>query len=141
MSGIKSIEISQFRGIKQLEVSGFSRINLIVGDNNSGKTTFLEAIQLLFAEANLRSVNSIVRQRTVLKNQNDSFYVSFINLFNADQKEKTLSFDISATGADGSIRFEIAGVEKTVSGEEALRVSSMSSRQKSSYKNSLSLPP
>ena len=56
MSGIKSIEISQFRGIKQLEVSGFSRINLIVGDNNSGKTTFLEAIQLLFAEATVSAI-------------------------------------------------------------------------------------
>lgn len=51
MASITSIEINQFRGIKQLTVSDFSNINLIVGDNNSGKTTFLEAIQLLFAKA------------------------------------------------------------------------------------------
>jgi AAA15 family ATPase/GTPase len=140
MSRIKSITINQFRGIKQLEVSGFSRINLIVGDNNCGKTTFLEAIQLLFAESNLSSVKSIVRQRTVL-NPNDSFYVSFINLFNAAQKKKALSFDISASGSDGPIRFGITGNEKTVSGEEALRVSSMSTRQKNAYKKSLPLLP
>ena len=41
MANITSIEINQFRGIKQLTVSDFSNINLIVGDNNSGKTTFL----------------------------------------------------------------------------------------------------
>ena len=140
MSKISSIEISQFRGIKKLEISDFSRINLIVGDNNCGKTTVLEAIQLLFAEANLSSVKSIVRQRTVL-NPNDSFYVSFINLFNAEQKGKSLSFDIYAASNDGQIRFEITGKEKKVSGEEALRVSSMSSRQKNTYKKSLTLLP
>lgn len=140
MSKINSIEISHFRGIKKLEISDFSRINLVVGDNNCGKTTFLEAIQLLFAEANLSSVKSIVKQRTVL-NPNDSFYVSFINLFNSEQTGKSLSFDITAAGNDGSIRFEITGNEKTVSGEEALRVSSMSSRQKNTYKKSLPLLP
>lgn len=140
MARINSIEISQLRGIKQLEVSDFSRINVIVGDNNCGKTTFLEAIQLLFAEASINSVKSIVRQRTIL-NTNDSFYVSFINLFNTEQKEKTLSFDIYADSSEGPVRFEISGNEKSVSGEEALRVSSMSSRQKSTYKKSLPLLP
>jgi len=140
MSKINSIEISQFRGIKQLEISDFSRINLIAGDNNCGKTTFLEAIQFLFAEANLSSVKSIVRQRTVL-NPNDSFYVSFINLFNSEQKGKWLTFEISAAGNDGPIRFEITGNEKTVSGEEAFRISSMSSRQKNAYKKSSPLLP
>ena len=50
MAFINSIDIIKFRGIQKLEVSEFSKINLIVGDNNSGKTTFLEAIQLLFAK-------------------------------------------------------------------------------------------
>ena len=34
MTVINSIEINNFRGIKQLTVSDFSKINLIVGDNN-----------------------------------------------------------------------------------------------------------
>ena len=140
MSKINSIEIRQFRGIKKLDVFDFSRINLIVGDNNCGKTTFLEAIQLLFAESNLNSVKNIVRQRTIL-NPNDSFYVSFINLFNIEQMKNSLSFDIYATSNDGPIRLEITGNEKTVSVEEALRVSSMSSRQKNAYMKSFPLPP
>ena len=52
MANITSIEINQFRGIKQLTVSDFSNINLIVGDNNSGKTTFLEAIQYCLRKPN-----------------------------------------------------------------------------------------
>lgn len=63
---LKSMEINQFRGIQQLTVSDFSNINLIVGDNNSGKTTFLEAIELLFARAQLNSIRNVINQRTVL---------------------------------------------------------------------------
>jgi AAA domain, putative AbiEii toxin, Type IV TA system/AAA ATPase domain len=41
------ISIKNFRGIGSLEVDGLRRINLIVGRNNSGKTTFLESLFLL----------------------------------------------------------------------------------------------
>ncbi len=77
MADIKLIEINQFRGIQKLVVSDFSRINLIVGDNNCGKTTFLEAIQLLFTNAQMSSVKNIIKQRTVLNPNDMSFYVSF----------------------------------------------------------------
>lgn len=41
------ISIKNFREIESLEVSGLRRINLIVGRNNAGKTTFLEGLLLL----------------------------------------------------------------------------------------------
>jgi len=41
------ITITNFRGIESLEAAGLRRINLIVGRNNSGKTTFLESFFLL----------------------------------------------------------------------------------------------
>ena len=41
------ISIKNFRGIGWLEVDGLRRINLIVGRNNWGKTTFLEGLFLL----------------------------------------------------------------------------------------------
>ncbi len=44
-----TIEIHNFRQIKSLRAEGLRRINLIVGRNNSGKTTFLEAMNLLCA--------------------------------------------------------------------------------------------
>ena len=84
MAFINQLEITQFRGIQKLKVSDFSDINLIVGDNNSGKTTFLEAIQLLFAKARLSAVKHVINQRTVL-NPNSSFYTSFIKIFNQQE--------------------------------------------------------
>ena len=41
------ISIKNFRVIGSLEVDGLRRINLIVGRNNSGKTSFLESLFLL----------------------------------------------------------------------------------------------
>ncbi|MCQ2535244.1 MAG: AAA family ATPase [Clostridia bacterium] len=141
MANIKSIEINNFRGIKKLKVSDLSSINLLVGDNNSGKTTFLEAIQLLFAESQLNSVKSILNQRAML-NQNDySFYTSLIKLFNVEQDGKLLNFDINAESNKGIIIYEMRGREKIVSGEDALKMSNMSPRQKTIFtKMSVSLP-
>ncbi len=141
MASITSIEINQFRGIKQLTVSDFSNINLIVGDNNSGKTTFLEAIQLLFAKAQLSSVKNIIRQRTVLNIHDNSFYTSFIKMFNVEQNEDLLDLDIYAESNNGPIEFEMTGREKTISGEEALQISTMSSRQKTYYRKSTTFIP
>lgn len=41
---IKELTISNFRGIHELRLSGLKRVNLITGENNSGKTSILEAI-------------------------------------------------------------------------------------------------
>ncbi len=48
------ISIRSFRGIESLDASGFRRINLIVGRNNSGKTTFLESLLLLGGGTNIQ---------------------------------------------------------------------------------------
>jgi len=41
---LESLSIDSFRGLKNLELDGLSRVNLFVGPNNSGKTSVLEAI-------------------------------------------------------------------------------------------------
>lgn len=48
----KSLEINNFRGIKESEISEFARINLFVGKNNCGKTTVLESLFLLVGISN-----------------------------------------------------------------------------------------
>jgi hypothetical protein len=41
---IQSLEISNFRGFKQVTLSGLPRFNLLIGGSGSGKTAFLEAL-------------------------------------------------------------------------------------------------
>lgn len=45
-----SIRIQNFRGIKDLEIKNLGRVNLLVGANNVGKSSVLEAIALLNSE-------------------------------------------------------------------------------------------
>lgn len=44
---LTSIELTGFRGFQHLELDGLKRVNIIVGKNNSGKTSLLEAINRL----------------------------------------------------------------------------------------------
>jgi predicted ATPase len=47
VSGLASLELIRFKGISQMEIS-FEPITLLVGANNSGKTSILQAIRLLY---------------------------------------------------------------------------------------------
>ncbi len=44
MKQLESFAIEQFRGLRDLELGGLGRINLLVGQNNAGKSTVLEAL-------------------------------------------------------------------------------------------------
>ncbi len=49
---INSLKIKNFRALQNFEVSKLGRINLIVGKNNSGKSTVLEALRIYAGGAN-----------------------------------------------------------------------------------------
>ncbi|UUO14454.1 AAA family ATPase [Dolichospermum heterosporum] len=46
MSNLENVTIHQFRGLRDLELKDIGRINLLVGINNSGKTSVLEALSV-----------------------------------------------------------------------------------------------
>lgn len=43
---LNDLKICGFRGFREINLSGIGQVNIIVGDNNSGKTSILEAIAL-----------------------------------------------------------------------------------------------
>lgn len=52
MDGFKNIKIENFRGIKRLEIDDFSRVNVFLGQNSSGKSSILECLLLTMGMAN-----------------------------------------------------------------------------------------
>ncbi len=48
----KTLDVQNFRGIQELRMENLTQINLLVGENNSGKTTVLECIFLLIGASN-----------------------------------------------------------------------------------------
>ena len=62
MDGFKNIEIKNFRGIDHLKIDDFSRVNVFLGQNSSGKSSVLECLLLMMGMSNPdlpQTINSI----------------------------------------------------------------------------------
>ncbi len=57
---LKTLKIKNFRCFQTFELQQLGRLNLIVGTNNSGKTSILEAIQLLNSKSDLEPLREIM---------------------------------------------------------------------------------
>ena len=57
------INIESYRGLSHVVLEELNRVNIIVGDNNSGKTSILEAIQLFGSRDVLNNMISIAKRR------------------------------------------------------------------------------
>lgn len=64
MNGFKNIQIDNFRGIDHLKIDDFSRVNVFLGQNGSGKSTVLEAILFLAGMSNPDLPLSLNKART-----------------------------------------------------------------------------
>lgn len=60
---LKSLKIENFRCFQTFELQQLGRVNLLVGNNNSGKTSILEAIQLLCSRNNLEPLAEAMDRR------------------------------------------------------------------------------
>jgi AAA15 family ATPase/GTPase len=60
---IKNLNIENFRGFGRFAMKNLGRVNLIVGANNCGKTTVLEAVNVLMSNGNLSTIWSILNRR------------------------------------------------------------------------------
>lgn len=66
MNYLTYLKIHQFKSIEDLELKDLSKINIIVGENNSGKTSLLEAISILGNENSIKSIlNNVSKRSTV----------------------------------------------------------------------------
>lgn len=63
---LRSLEIRRFRGIRELKINRLGRVNLLVGRNNVGKTTVLEALRLYANPGRLNTLIDILGRRDEL---------------------------------------------------------------------------
>lgn len=77
---LPSFYLENFRLFDKLEVKRLSRINLIVGRNNAGKSAFLEAVYIYAAGADTEVFSELIQSRQEYwgaKSQNDAKKLSF----------------------------------------------------------------
>jgi len=73
---MESFEVENFRSLKHLKLDKLARVNLLVGKNNSGKTSVLEALYAIIGISTPVWFESIMRERELSLNNAD-----FLQLF------------------------------------------------------------
>jgi len=76
----QSVTIENFRGISRLDIGDFRRVNLLVGKNNCGKTSVLEAMFLLSGMGNPQLPLNIHTFRDLVLSNDEDFGFMFRNL-------------------------------------------------------------
>lgn len=83
MNGFKNIQINNFRGIDHLEIDDFSRVNVFLGQNNSGKSSVLEAIAMLMSMSNPdipQAINSVRARKPFSKFIDIQYFFNNLNV-------------------------------------------------------------
>lgn len=80
---ISELTVDSYRGLIDLELSNLGKVNIIVGENNAGKTSLLEAIQLFCTPTELGLVEVTTQKNTFFdpNHINFEFYENFRYLF------------------------------------------------------------
>jgi predicted ATPase len=120
---ITSLSIERFRSLRQLKVEGLGMVNLITGENNTGKSSILEALRILAAGAASPSViSSILRYREEDLREAESSSSSYFTVADQDSSNQFSSLftgfpklsenkepiKIEANGGQRSMRLEIS---------------------------------
>jgi len=108
---LKTLRIENFRCFPAFELQKLGQLNLLVGENNSGKTSILEAIQLLAFEFNLESLAEIMISRGEYISYNerrDLFELDFRHLFHGHKIDVGSKFSISSDNNHDGIRIIVS---------------------------------
>jgi AAA15 family ATPase/GTPase len=69
---INSLEIRNFRNLKNLKINSLGRVNLFTGKNNTGKSTILEALTIYATKGDLNLIYQLLDERGESYRQKDT---------------------------------------------------------------------
>ena len=120
---IQTLELTNFRGFETYKLNSLKQVNLLVGKNNSGKTSILEALYLLFNSNDPSALYStLVRRGEEIAEYSDlnrSREVDVCRLFNGFQFEIGAFFEIRG-GRGRKIHVEICEAPEAFPQQELL---------------------
>ncbi len=109
-----SLKVERFRAFDAFEIPNLTRVNLLVGKNNAGKTSLLDAVDMVAMGGNLSSLwRSPLRRREVWPASSDmaaaGWDVDLSHLFHGHEVRDGASFQVTAGngGMDRAVRGSI----------------------------------
>jgi len=119
---LHSLEIKNYRNLKELRISSLERINLITGKNNTGKSTILEAISIYATKGDLNLIYELIgergenyRQREGVKNYTELNIRTLSSLFTNRLVDFAREGAISIGSIENTLFGEEMSIEKSVS--------------------------
>ncbi len=104
---LEALHIESFRGIHNLHLDNLQAVNLLIGDNDVGKTTVLEAIKLFERPDDLPSILRASRMRILNRTSMGREYYSpfetFLHLFPFGDKSYHIAVSIKFDGLNHSL--------------------------------------
>lgn len=72
---LSSLQIQNFRGLKDVKINSLGRVNLIVGENNAGKSSVLEALRIYASGGNPYVLDEIVKSHNEESLSEQYYYI------------------------------------------------------------------
>lgn len=121
---LNSLNIKNYRSLKELKINSLGKVNLITGKNNTGKSTILEAIALYAGKADLNIIYQFLGER------GENFKQSEPNKNPTESNIKSLSslFTNRIVGFENENIISIGASEDTLFGEQTSSDKSVSLR-------------
>lgn len=115
---IQKFTIHEYKGIHDLELDQLNAINILTGDNNSGKTSILELISTLSNPRSIREWMLCTRIRSMYL-RDRQYFKAFYNMFPIDEDDRRISYSV----------IDEKGIETVVTVEGTLEDVQMSEKE------------
>ena len=112
---LKTLALRRFRGFESYELTDLATVNLIVGKNNCGKTTVLEAVELLVSNGHPFVLHDLASRRGEVTSSGNNVRIS--HLFFGHVCEPGACFALSADDGAHAISAHILSLDDV--GEDA----------------------
>ncbi len=125
---LDSLDIKNYRNLKELRIISLGRVNLITGKNNTGKSSILEAVAIYATKGDLNLIYELlgergedfrqrVRPNEVSKNPTEYNLRTFSSLFT----NRIIGFESGHSISIGNIESTLLGKEKSEEKSVSLR--------------------
>lgn len=124
---IRAVHIDSFRGIRNLHLEELAPVNIITGDNNSGKTSVLEVMESLDNPGSFRMWRSLIRkERFALVNMGMTPFEGLSGLFPVNGEGMRISYKVDfSDGTSNGLEVDGSTVEESLPVKEMEKLAVM----------------